>query len=131
MFTETEAKYRKGIFANKGIQVRVIKYNPNWWKVSGVKKAAKKKAVSSHKDTKSHNVNIRVVSGFNSMPQELMYLLSEKRKAEENFAVAKANYKKKGIDKESKEHYTFWYNRYRDYIKHLNKRILIVKRHIK
>jgi hypothetical protein len=100
-------------------------------RVSGVKKAAKKKAVSSHKDTKSHNVNIRVVSGFNSMPQELMYLLSEKRKAEENFAVAKANYKKKGIDKESKEHYTFWYNRYRDYIKHLNKRILIVKRHIK
>jgi hypothetical protein len=96
-----------------------------------VKKVASKKPVSSHKDTKSHNVNIRVVSGFNSMPQELMYLLSEKRKAEENFAVAKANYKLKGITKEVKEHYTFWYNRYRDYIKHLNKRILIVKRHIK
>jgi hypothetical protein len=63
MFTEEEAKYRKGIFANKGIQVKVIKYNRDWWKVSGVKKAAKKKTVSSHKDTKSHNVNIRVVSG--------------------------------------------------------------------
>lgn len=33
-------------------------------KVSGVKKkAAKKAAVSKHKDTKSHNVNIKVVSG--------------------------------------------------------------------
>ena len=31
--------------------------------MAGVKKAAKKKPVSSHKDTKSHNVNIRVVSG--------------------------------------------------------------------
>lgn len=27
------------------------------------KKAAKKKVISSHKDTKSHNVNIRVMSG--------------------------------------------------------------------
>lgn len=36
----------------------------------GVKKAAPKKkapAGSSHKDTKSHNVNIRVVSGVNNM----------------------------------------------------------------
>ena len=63
MYTEAEANYRKGIFANKGIQVRVIKFNRDWWKVSGVKKAAKKKPVSSHKDTRSHNVNIRVVSG--------------------------------------------------------------------
>lgn len=31
--------------------------------VSGVKKAAPKKFTGSHKDTKSHNVNIRVVSG--------------------------------------------------------------------
>jgi N-acetylneuraminic acid mutarotase len=31
-----------------------------------VKKVASKKPVSSHKDTKSHNVNIRVVSGVNN-----------------------------------------------------------------
>lgn len=34
--------------------------------VAGVKKVAKKKGVSSHKDTKSHNVNIRVVSGVDN-----------------------------------------------------------------
>lgn len=66
LFTEDEANYRKGIFANKGIQVKVIKFNRDWWKVSGVKKAAKKKTVSSHKDTRSHNVNIRVVSGVDN-----------------------------------------------------------------
>lgn len=32
--------------------------------VNGVKKAAPKKLTESHKDTKSHNVNIRVVSGI-------------------------------------------------------------------
>lgn len=32
-------------------------------KLFGVKKKAAKKPVSSHKDTKSHNVNIRVISG--------------------------------------------------------------------
>lgn len=39
-------------------------------KVSGVKKAPKKKAVkkaATHKDTKSHNVNIRVMSGNKSL----------------------------------------------------------------
>lgn len=36
--------------------------------VSGVKKAAAKKVNGSHKDTKSHNVNIRVVSGIGALP---------------------------------------------------------------
>jgi hypothetical protein len=40
----------------------VKKYN-SVTTVSGVKKAAAKKVTESHKDTKSHNVNIRVVSG--------------------------------------------------------------------
>jgi hypothetical protein len=35
-------------------------------KKKAVKKVASKKSVSSHKDTKSHNVNIRVVSGVNN-----------------------------------------------------------------
>lgn len=37
-------------------------------RVAGVKKAAKKKPVNTHKDTKSHNVNIRVVSGIKARP---------------------------------------------------------------
>jgi len=35
-------------------------------KKKAVKKVASKKPVSSHKDTKSHNVNIRVVSGVDN-----------------------------------------------------------------
>lgn len=53
-------KYKKWTDAIKAASKTVVK------KVSGTtkKKAApKKKAISTHKDTKSHNVNIRVVSG--------------------------------------------------------------------
>jgi hypothetical protein len=44
------------------VKTTVKKYN-SITTVSGVKKAAPKKVNGSHKDTKSHNVNIRVVSG--------------------------------------------------------------------
>jgi hypothetical protein len=49
----------------------VKKYN-SITTVSGVKKAAAKKVTGSHKDTKSHNVNIRVVSGVKDL-QKLHY----------------------------------------------------------
>lgn len=53
-------------------------------KVSGVKKSAPKKpAVKTHKDTKSHNVNIRVVSGVNEKINQLKIyqdLLSKEKK---------------------------------------------------
>jgi hypothetical protein len=44
--------------------------------VSGVKKSAAKKVTGNHKDTKSHNVNIRVVSGVKDL-QKLHYKRSE------------------------------------------------------
>lgn len=89
------------------------------------------KLTGTHKDTKSHNVNIRVVSGMGSPIDDLNYLLREKKKAEEGFAVAKANKNRKGDTKEVKEHYAYWYNRYKNYIKGLNQRIAIAKKHIK
>jgi hypothetical protein len=95
------------------------------------KKAAPKRSVSLHKDTKSHNVNIRVMSGMGSAIEDLNFLLREKKKAIENFEVAKANRNRKGDTKEVKEHYNYWYNRYNDYIKNLDKRIAIAKKHIK
>jgi hypothetical protein len=51
-------------------------------RVSGVKKAAKKRA-SSHKDTKSHNVRISVMSGniFNFSADELKFLQTEAKKS--------------------------------------------------
>jgi hypothetical protein len=95
-------------------------------------KAKKSKRTSEmHTDTKSHNVNIRVISGMGSPIEDLNYLLREKKKATENFEVAKANRNRKGDTKEVKEHYNYWYNRLRDYIKGLDKRIAIAKKHIK
>jgi hypothetical protein len=94
MFTEDEANYRKGIFANKGIQVRVIKYNRDWWKVSGVKKAAKKKAVTKHKDIKSHNVNIRVVSGINKQLNAYKELCEREKSIKDGIIILKESYKK-------------------------------------
>jgi len=52
-------------------------------KVGAIKKTAKKKPIkkttpkSFHKDTKSHNVNIRVVSGIGDMSKALVKRLNE------------------------------------------------------
>jgi len=48
-------------------------------RLSGVKKAAPKKA-SMDKDTKSHNVNIRVVSGIESIKKDLQKKLFDSQK---------------------------------------------------
>jgi len=44
------------------------------------KKAATKKITGSHKDTKSHNVNIRVVSGVNAIKNKTMKEIEETKK---------------------------------------------------
>lgn len=62
-------KYAKWTDAIKEASKSLHK-KPAKHKVSGIKKTVKKKATkkaiskSYHKDTKSHNVNIRVMSGF-------------------------------------------------------------------
>jgi hypothetical protein len=48
--------------------------------VSGIKKAAAKKVTGSHKDNKSHNVNIRVVSGVDSIRNETIKDIEETKK---------------------------------------------------
>lgn len=60
--------------------------------VSGVKKAAAKKVNGSHKDTKSHNVNIRVVSGVISKDINRSILSYEKLKLDLKNAMS--DYKK-------------------------------------
>lgn len=55
--TKTDVIYSKAakpVKASKPVQQKLF----------GIKKKAAKKPVSSHKDTKSHNVNIRVISGL-------------------------------------------------------------------
>ena len=46
-------------------------------KVLGIKKPVTKKVTGSHKDTKSHNVNIRVVSGIGKLSSELINELKQ------------------------------------------------------
>jgi hypothetical protein len=56
LMTKTQAEQMKRKFENEGVNVSIVEYKKNTLKrVSG----------ASHKDTKSHNVNIRVVSGIN------------------------------------------------------------------
>lgn len=79
-------------------------------KVAAVKKvAAKKPSVSKHKDTKSHNVNIKVVSGvhkFHALDQykkQIDYIDGiEKviRNNKDRLLITKNNYEKDAIKKE-------------------------------
>lgn len=65
-------------------------------KVSGVKKSAPKKAAAkTHKDTKSHNVNIRVVSGVRQKEKSIKeYIEIAKR---ENDYLEYINYWKRNL----------------------------------
>jgi len=68
-------------------------------KVGATKKPmATKKASSMHKDTKSHNVNIRVVSGVNGseyFAKQLNSLLADKNKLETDLMIYKQRVKEK------------------------------------
>ena len=99
--------------------------------MSGIKKkpvAKKKVAKSYHKDTKSHNVRINVLSGSSQL-STLHHLIKEKEKAEQKLPVLKMQLKNAG-DSESKKHYKFWINRYTKYLSGLKKQITEAKKHI-
>jgi hypothetical protein len=93
------------------------------------KKAAPKNKISTHKDTKSHNVNIRVVSGINGPAlANVSYLMDQINKGENQFEILK-NRKKKdkilvGFDLKL-------YQRYPAYIRSLKKQLSEAKKHIK
>lgn len=92
------------------------------------KKTAKKSAAKSmHKDTKSHNVNIRVMSGYNGM-QHLKNLVEEKNKIEQKL-IAVQNYKN-DKNPEVKKHYKFWNARFKKIIASLKKQITEAKKSI-
>ena len=98
-------------------------------KVGAVKKkAATKKPTSIHKDTKSHNVKISVMSRTNQI-LTLNYLIKEKEKAENKLPALKLSLKTAG-DKETKQHYSFWIKRYTKYIAGLKKQISEAKKYI-
>jgi hypothetical protein len=112
----------------------VKKYN-SITTVSGVKKAAAKKVTGSHKDTKSHNVNIRVVSGYekysSSVLDELNFLSNKISEMEILRDRIKLNikYKKYSVDDmpEAKRQL----KGYNEYIKSLKVNLRNLKKHIK
>ena len=76
------AKLKKGSAAAKAFMAKIraakgktkVKAKAKTKKVGAVKKVMPtKKSSSMHKDTKSHNVNIRVVSGIDKNTQRLEY----------------------------------------------------------
>jgi hypothetical protein len=88
----------------------------------------KKVAKSYHKDTKSHNVRINVMSG-SSQKQTLIHLLREKEITENKLPTIKMLLKQE-TDVERKKHYKFWINRYTKYLSGLKKQISEAKKHI-
>lgn len=94
-----------------------------------VKKAAPKRSVSLHKDTKSHNVNIRVMSGMESVAiGNVKYLFEQIRKAEGQFQILKDRKKK---DKKLVGFDAKLYQRYPGYIRSLKKQLSEAKKNIK
>lgn len=101
-------------------------------KKAAVKKAAKK-STSYHKDTKSHNVNIRVVSGINKTD-----ILNDLKKIEQNINALEITLQK---NKETMKKFPyktqFWKSYFKkknteisNYIKSLKKQKTDLKKHI-
>jgi hypothetical protein len=94
-----------------------------------VKKAAPKRSVSLHKDTKSHNVNIRVMSGMESVAiGNVKYLFEQIRKAEGQFQILKDRKKR---DKKLVGFDAKLFQKYPGYIRSLKKQLSEAKKNIK
>jgi hypothetical protein len=94
-----------------------------------VKKAAPKRSVSLHKDTKSHNVNIRVMSGMESVAiGNVKYLFEQIRKAEGQFEILKDRKKR---DKKLVGFDAKLFQKYPGYIRSLKKQLSEAKKNIK
>jgi len=88
-----------------------------------------KKPVSLHKDTKSHNVNIRVMSGMESVAiGNVKYLFEQIRKAEGQYQILKDRKKR---DKKLVGFDAKLFQRYPGYIRSLKKQLTEAKKNIK
>jgi len=103
-------------------------------KASPKKKAASKKTDSYHKDTKSHNVNIRVMSGIDKyhskVLDELNYLHNKINNLEVERDRIKTGIKYKQYSKEQISKARNMVKNYTEYIKELKQNIRTVKKGI-
>jgi hypothetical protein len=96
-----KALMKKGYYLDYGLDGAVTEFRKvrTAKKFGAVKKTIPiKKATSMHKDTKSHNVNIKVVSGVNGseyFAKQLNSLLADKKKLETDLMIYKQRVKEK------------------------------------
>jgi hypothetical protein len=95
----------------------------------GKVKAHTRRVAGIHKDTKSHNVNIRVVSGMETVAiQNVKYLFEQINKAEAQFQILKDRKKR---DKKLVGFDAKLFQRYPAYIRSLKRQLTEAKKNIK
>ena len=111
-------------------------------KLGAVKKAkktkvkAKRKTKSSemHTDTKSHNVNIRVMSGVSKIGESaldhLNKLVKQRQSLAETIEILKGH-KKKAVGQQLKNHYAKWINLYKKEDAKLRTQVAFAKKFVK
>ena len=132
-FAISYGKKRAGVGAVKKKAVPKKKAAP-----TKVKAKKSKKTSQMHTDTKSHNVNIRVLSGMDKMKLNLnMHHVQELRHLTNSLSIAQYNLKKAmdqrkaSRDKDAKKYFNNLAIRFRDEIQGIKKQIFIVKKFIK
>jgi hypothetical protein len=86
-----------------------------------------------HKDTKSHNVNIRVVSGMPEMNKNILNKLHSLTSEIANIEEIKNNFKNniKNLEREDRPKARGIYKYYVEYLKELKTHLRELKKHIK
>lgn len=93
-----------------------------------------KKASEMHTDTKSHNVNIRVMSGVSKIGESaldhLNKLVKQRRDLAETIEILKGH-KKKAVGQQLKNHYAKWINLYKKEDAKLRTQVAFAKKFVK
>jgi len=125
--------------ASKGMKkpapVKKVKKKTVKKSVSGVKKTAPKKRATkksaTHKDTKSHNVNIRVVSGVDSFGIMQLKQVAHKIKSYESGINDDTVRLKNSKSAQYKSFFKIQIKRKREHIANLKKQMTLIKKSIK
>jgi len=135
--SDSLAKFKKGF--EKGYYGEDYGKNRRRRKVgaapTNVKAKKGKRTSEMHTDTKSHNVNIRVMSGVDK--NLLTHLVKDLQHLTNSLAIAQYNLKKSieakksSKDSDAKKYFTRMANQFRDEVKGLKAQIVIQKRLIK
>jgi hypothetical protein len=131
-----KALMKKGYYLDYGLDGAVTEFRKvrTGKKVGATKKPmTTKKASSMHKDTKSHNVNIRVVSGMPEMNKNILNKLHSLTSEIANIEEIKNNFKNniKNLEREDRPKARGIYKYYVEYLKELKTHLRELKKHIK